>query len=412
MPKAQSQPKNWQRMKFKDFADTSPSVKLERGKEYPFIPIDVVDGQHKFPLEVKRKSFSGGGAKFANGDIIFARITPCLENGKIAMVKGLEEGIGFGSTEFFVFRGEDGVSDSDFVYYLSRTDTIRDPAVKSMVGASGRQRADKTVVDNVQIAAPDLPQQKQIAEILSTYDNLIENNTKRIKILEEMAQAIYKEWFVYFRFPGHEKIKMIDSKTEFGKIPEGWEVKKVKDFVDFVRGVETGSKNYQEQSKDGLLPFLRVGDLGARQSNIFIEKELANNKVLSKSNIAVSMDGTVGIVRIGLEGAYSSGIRKVVTKEEKKEFMNNPFVWELMQSENIQNTIQENAKGTTILHASESINNMVFVLPTKEIMKEFFDTAQPTMELIIDLMVQNENLRQARDLLLPKLVGGEITVKR
>jgi len=230
--------------------------------------------------------------------------------------------------------------------------------------------------------------------------------------LEEMAQAIYKEWFVYFRFPGHEKIKMIDSKTEFGKIPEGWEVKKVKDFVDFVRGVETGSKNYQEQSKDGLLPFLRVGDLGARQSNIFIEKELANNKVLSKSNIAVSMDGTVGIVRIGLEGAYSSGIRKVVTKEEKKEFMNNPFVWELMQSENIQNTIQENAKGTTILHASESINNMVFVLPTKEIMKEFFDTAQPTMELIIDLMVQNENLRQARDLLLPKLVGGEITVKR
>ena len=68
----------WQKMKFKDFADTSPSVKLERGKEYPFIPMDVVDGQRKFPVEIEHKRFSGGGAKFANGDTIFARITPCL----------------------------------------------------------------------------------------------------------------------------------------------------------------------------------------------------------------------------------------------------------------------------------------------------------------------------------------------
>src|SRR3990167_9758956 len=106
MQQTESQLKSWQKMKFKDFADTSPSVKLERGKEYPFIPMEVLDGQHKFPLEVRRKSFSGGGSKFADGDTIFARITPCLENGKIAVVKGLEEGLGFGSTEFFVFRGK------------------------------------------------------------------------------------------------------------------------------------------------------------------------------------------------------------------------------------------------------------------------------------------------------------------
>src|SRR3989338_4502426 len=185
----------WQKIRFKDFADTSPSVKLERRKEYPFIPMEVLDGQHKFPLEVRHKSFSGGGSKFANGDTIFARITPCLENGKIARVEDLEDGVGFGSTEFFVFRGKDGVSDSDFVYYLSRTDTIRDTAVKSMVGVSGRQRADKAVVDDVQVLAPSLSQQKQIADVLSAYDDLIENNTKRIKILEQIAQAIYKEWF-------------------------------------------------------------------------------------------------------------------------------------------------------------------------------------------------------------------------
>lgn len=157
----------WQQMKFKDFADTSPSVKLERGKEYPFIPMEIVDGQSKFPVEVRHKKFTGGGSKFANGDTIFARITPCLENGKIAKVKDLTEGVGFGSTEFFVFRGRDGVSNSDFVYYFSRTDAIRDPAIKSMVGASGRQRADKSVVDNVKIVAPTLLKQKQIADVLS-----------------------------------------------------------------------------------------------------------------------------------------------------------------------------------------------------------------------------------------------------
>ena len=186
---------NWQRMSFEDFADTSPSVKLERGREYPFIPMEHVDGQSKFPVKIKRKKFTGGGSKFANGDTIFARITPCLENGKIAKVKDLTEGVGFGSTEFFVFRGRDGVSDSNFVYYLSRTNAIRDPAIKSMVGASGRQRADKGVIDNVQVMAPALPQQKQIADVLSTYDDLIENNTRRIQILEQMAQAVYMEWF-------------------------------------------------------------------------------------------------------------------------------------------------------------------------------------------------------------------------
>ncbi len=293
----------------------------------------------------------------------------------------------------------------EFLYYYLK-ENFESKYIGGSHGAAIPYITKPTLTD-FEILLPPLPTQKQIADVLSAYDDLIENNTKRIKILEQIAQAIYQEWFVYFRFPGHEKVKMIDSKTEFGKIPEGWRVEKLNDFVDFVRGIEPGSDNYREQPDKKSIPFLRIGDLGSRQSNIFVDRELAQDKILSKNDIVISMDGTVGIVKIGLEGAYSSGIRKLVIKNDN---LNQPFLWQLIQSEDIQNTIQEHAKGTTILHASESINNMKFVLPPQKVIKLFSVKTQPVMELVLRLADENQNLRQARDLLLPKLVSGEIKI--
>src|SRR5690606_10520769 len=106
------------------------------------------------------------------------------------------------------------------VFYLATSELLRRAAEKSMSGASGRQRADLAAIDNLDVPAPLLPNQRRIASILSAYDDLIENNTRRIAILEEMARRIYEEWFVRFRFPGHEQVKMVES--ELGVIPEGW----------------------------------------------------------------------------------------------------------------------------------------------------------------------------------------------
>ncbi len=99
-----------------------------------------------------------------------------------------------------------------------------------MSGASGRQRADITSIKDLEIPAPSLPTQRKIAAILGAYDDLIENNTQHIKILEEMTQALYHEWFVKFRFPGHEKMRMVES--ELGMVPERWEVKKLSELVN------------------------------------------------------------------------------------------------------------------------------------------------------------------------------------
>jgi len=120
-----------------------------------------------------------GGSKFRNGDTIMARITPCLENGKTAQVSILDDGeIGFGSTEFIVLRAKPGVSDKDFIYYLAMSPLLRDKAIKSMVGSSGRQRVQQGVLDNTEFYAPPLPEQIEIGRTLRALDDKIANNSK------------------------------------------------------------------------------------------------------------------------------------------------------------------------------------------------------------------------------------------
>lgn len=120
-----------------------------------------------------------GGTKFRNGDTIMARITPCLENGKIAKVNILDEKeIGFGSTEYIIFRAKPGVTDEDFLYYLITSPIVRNPAIKSMVGSSGRQRVQTDVIQNLEIDVPELPIQKKIGSILKRIDDKIELNRK------------------------------------------------------------------------------------------------------------------------------------------------------------------------------------------------------------------------------------------
>jgi type I restriction enzyme S subunit len=121
----------------------------------------------------------GGGTKFRNGDTIMARITPCLENGKVAYVDFLDDGeIGYGSTEFIVWRARDGVTDSDYIHYLSKSPEIRDVAVKSMVGSSGRQRVQQAVLDNYEVDLPDIETQRSVASVLSALDARIAANRK------------------------------------------------------------------------------------------------------------------------------------------------------------------------------------------------------------------------------------------
>lgn len=188
-----------------------------------------------------------GGTKFKNGDTIMARITPCLENGKTAMVNILDDNeIGFGSTEYIVFRAKNNITDPYFVYYLVTSDCIRNPAIKSMVGSSGRQRVQTDVVANLSIKLPPLPTQQKIAAILSSLDNKIELNNKIITNLEQQAGALFKNWFVDFEPFG-------------GKMPDGWKVGKLSEIADYLNGL--AMQKFRPLEDEEGLPVLKIKEL-------------------------------------------------------------------------------------------------------------------------------------------------------
>ena len=296
------------------------------------------------------------------------------------------------------------ICNNRFLYYVICSSVCQSQILNCVTGAA-QPGLNRSFLQSVEIPLPNYKIQQKISAILSAYDDLIENNTRRIKILEEMAQRIYREWFVNFRFPGHEKVKFVNS--ELGKIPNGWSVENLYKYVDFEKGIEPGSDNYEKYANKENVPFLRVGDLGNRSIEIFVNRSLIKNKIIKEDDIAVSMDGSPGIVKMGLFGCYSTGIRKLVIKDN---VMKKSFLYFLMMSEHIQNIIKTHSKGSTILHASESIKYMNFILPDNELMRIFDDIVKPMIKEILLLNNKNKILRETRDILLPKLISGELDV--
>ncbi len=161
-----------------DYIEVNPRETIAKGCIAKKIGMDRLQPFCRDISEYELSEFTGG-SKFRNGDTIMARITPCLENGKTAMVNILDKNeVGFGSTEYIVFRAKEGLTTPDFVYYLVCSSLVRDPAIKSMVGSSGRQRVQTDVVENLEIDFPLLPDQARIASVLKSFDDKIALNNK------------------------------------------------------------------------------------------------------------------------------------------------------------------------------------------------------------------------------------------
>ena len=238
----------WKEVLLSEFLEFNPKRTIKKNEVARKITMDLLIPHSKQIYSFKYEPYTGG-AKFTNGDTIMARITPCLENGKHAYVSCLNEGeIAYGSTEYIVLCGKNGVSDNEFVYYLSHTPQFVNTAIKSMVGSSGRQRAQVPVLENLIMPVPvNLSDQRKIAGILSALDAKIENNNKINANLEAQAQALFKSWFVDFT-PFKDQ-PFVDS--ELGPIPQGWKVGTLGEFFPIV----TGKKDANISSKSGKYPF-------------------------------------------------------------------------------------------------------------------------------------------------------------
>ena len=411
--KTKPEAEGWQTILLSDAVDFSPKRELKKGKRSRFVTMANLETFTKNISFFETKDFSGG-SKFKNGDTLMARITPCLENGKTSFVDFLDENeVAGGSTEFIVLCGKENISDSSYVYYLSISPKFRELAIKAMTGTSGRQRVENQKLLNHEISLPPLIEQKQIAEILSSLDDKIELNRKINANLEKLASALFKQWFVDFEFPDENGQpyksnggKMIDS--ELGEIPVNFQAILASSLFDFVKGVEPGSKKYLNESLDGTVPFYRVGDMfNGCESNIYIYRKDAKLVTANYDDVLLSTDGTVGRVVVGISGAYSSGIRKVIASNHQ---ISNSFTYFWLNSQYVQDNLLEYASAaTTIAHASGAIKNL-YLCYEKNLVINFGAITLPVFELFVKNLEEINKLRNLRDSILPKLMSGKIRV--
>lgn len=396
----------WKEKRLEDIIDVNPPVKLKKGESYPFIDIDKVSPTRRSVTNEEVKVYDGqSSSKFCDGDTVFSRITPCLENRKIAKVS-IDEDAAFGSTEFFVFRAKKKKADARFTYYLTSSDAVVLPAINSMTGASGRQRADKRFIQRLKLNLPDLPTQESIADILSTYDDLIEANNRRIELLEQTAQELYKEWFVRFRFPGHE-----NTKFENG-LPEGWKIKRMNEFCYVTDGTHNTPKPV-----DVGVPLVT----GRCISSGFVDFDAAYNiseaehegikkrSGLKSGDILFSNIGTVGNCCIVDYDREFSVKNVIIFKPETMRDTAYLYYW--MTSSTMQEIFGVQTNG-----ASQQFVGLTFMrryklfVPKDDILEAFADKVLPIVEQKRLLHQKNLNLAAQRDMLLPRLMNGKLEV--
>ena len=384
----------WTLKKLSEIADFNPRESLRKGTVAKKVGMDKLQPFCRDIPFYELEAYTGG-TKFRNGDTIMARITPCLENGKTAKVNILEEGeIGFGSTEYIVFRAKEGV-DEDFLYYLVCSSIIREPAIKSMVGSSGRQRVQTDVVENLDIAVPSYEEQHLIGRILRNLDDKIKINNKINENLEQQAQAYFDKLFVANADPNWPECTLSDV----GSIVAGG----------------TPSKSKVEYYTDHGIAWITPKDLSVDKSKFISHGENDISELgLTKSSATKMPVGTVlfssrapiGYIAIAQnEVTTNQGFKSVIPNEN----IGTAYVYFLLK--NLLPTIEGMASGSTFKEISGAgMKSVPTVMPDTDTIQLFRSFCEPLFKEQEVLEAENKHLSALRDSLLPKLMSGEIDV--
>jgi putative toxin-antitoxin system, toxin component len=405
----------WVMKKLKDIADFNPRESLAKGTVAKKIGMDKLQPFCRDVPGYELEPFSGG-TKFRNGDTIMARITPCLENGKTAKVSILDDGeVGFGSTEYIVFRAKDGV-DEDFIYYLVCSPLVREPAIKSMVGSSGRQRVQTDVVQNLEIMVPDYEEQRRISGLLKLLDDKIELNNAINNNLEEQAVVLFRSWFSAFSLsPNSPRIN-----SEFGEIPEDFTVVKVGSLpmlvTDYVANGSFASlkANVNLYQEPNYAYFIRNTDLKSGSFGVFIDQhsyEFLSKSTLYGGEIIISNVGDVGSVFLcpKLDGRMTLGNNIIMLKPEDNHLRYYLYIWfKYLQGQAL---IQGIKGGSAQPKFNKTdFKNTSVLIPPKDILTRFHETVAPMFETISQRQTETSRLVDLRDTLLSQLMSGKIDV--
>ena len=286
-------------------------------------------------------------------------------------------------------------------YYLNSPLNLR--YAGSRASGTTRLRITRRDLSGFPIPVPEIKVQERIVGLLSAYDELIENNLRRIEILEEMAQAIYREWFAEFRYPGHEDVPLVDS--ELGPIPEGWEVTGFASAAEFINGFAFKPSHFRAEG----LPIVKIKEL---KNGITSEtpraslSEVPAKYLLEDGDLLFSWSADLDAYLWAGGDAWLNQHLFVVRPSSD---VSKLFLFHSLR--NRMGEFRARSQGTTMKHIKRSaLSEVHFVQPSVSEMAEFETLISPLHELILNLTKSNRNLRETRDMLLPKLISGEIDV--
>lgn len=381
----------WRTIRAADFIDFNPRLSLKKGDIATKVAMDKLKPFTKKIPETEKAEFNGG-AKFCNGDTVMARITPCLENGKTAYVDMLDDGeIGFGSTEFIVMRAKTGISDPQFVYYTAINPVFRNVAVKSMVGSSGRQRVQQSVLEELELSVPDLDEQRRIGDFLAKIDEKIALNDRINDNLYAQAKAIFAQ-----RFIGIETI------------PDGWKKGNLLDIANYLNGL--AMQKFRPRDDEVGLPVLKIKEL--RQGSCDVSSELCSPSIkpeyiVHDGDVIFSWSGSL-LVDIWCGG--TCGLNQHLFKVTSETY--DQWFYYLWTAHHLERFIAIAAdKATTMGHIKRGeLEKAEVLIPSEKDYKEISSLMNPLFNLIIANRIEARKLAELRDELLPKLMSGEIDV--
>ena len=384
--------KKWHSYKLSDVVRFNPSERLLKGEIAKKVPMDLLQPYTRGISGFEMASYTGG-SKFRNGDTLMARITPCLENGKTAYVSMLDEDeVGFGSTEYIVFRNIEGITDNKFVYYFVTSPWFRDIAVKSMVGSSGRQRVQQAMLENLVVNLPPLAEQKQIAGILGALDDKIELNRCINDNLEEQTKALFNHYF-------------IQNTENLGE----WQDGVLTDIAQYLNGL--AMQKYPAMPNEAGLPVLKIKELGQGQCDTNSDRCSSLIKpeyIISDGTIIFSWSGTLLVdIWCGGKCGLNQHLFKVSSAKYPQWFV---FYWTKHHLNKFIRIAKD--KAVTMGHIKRCDLEISKVkIPSKQALVNLDKLFSPIFNRMVTCRIENRKLSSLRDTLLPKLMSGEISVE-
>lgn len=398
---------SWKKAKLSEccqsISDGDHQAPPKSNKGIPFVTIsNIKDNSFDFTncMHVPQSYYDNLLAKRKpqKGDILYSVV------GSFGIPVLMKENVKFTfQRHIVILRPNPHIVEPAYMYYSMLSKAFFLQADAAAIGAAQRT-ISLSSLQNLTINLPDLPTQRRIASILSAYDDLIENNRRQIKLLEEAAQRLYREWFVELRFPGHESVKVVDG------VPEGWMKGTVDNIVKLLSGYPFKSSEYVSSGKYRLITIKNVKDGEFSPDNVdYIDQlpdKVPSHCILTEGDILLSLTGNIG--RVCIVNGYNYLLNQRVAKLQT---LHPAYAYCMFRSKEMLNKMTALSNGVAQQNLSPIRAEKIRILiPSSNLLFQFKNIVEPIISQIILLNNQITFACEARDRLLPELMDGEMEV--